>query len=518
MAFNILNMFRNFMQTDEESYKKSLSDGKESIASPGFADGATEYEVDANSSYSGVILQTFGNLESDSNNTSQLIDTYRQLVDHYEVDNTIQEIVNDAIVFEEGHDTISLNLDQTKFSEAIRNKIHEELEEILNSMNFHSRGLDYFRRWYIDSRLYFHKIVNINNLKEGIQELRYLDPKNVEYIREVITEDQQGLKVVKGYKEYFLYSPQTSYACNGYNFAPGSKIQIPVSAIAFAHSGLTDCTNKNIIGYLHRAIKPANQLKMLEDAMVIYRITRAPDRRVFYVDTGNMPNRKATQHMQSIMNSFKNRVVYDSATGKIKNQKTNMSLTEDYWLQRRDGKSVTEVDTLPGMSGMNEMDDVRYFRKAMYMSLRVPLSRIPDDQNGQTPLFDNGTSISRDEIKFAKFINELQQKFSPIFLDSLKTNLILKNIITEDEWQEDINNIKVVYHVDSYFSEMKDIEIEEKRINILSAASDFVGKYFSHRTAMKKFLQMNDEEIDAEEELIKQEKNDERFNPPEEDI
>jgi hypothetical protein len=220
--------------------------------------------------------------------------------------------------------------------------------------------------------------------------------------------------------------------------------------MVYAHSGLVDCCGKNIIGYLHRAIKPANQLKMLEDAMVIYRITRAPDRRIFYIDTGNMPSKKAAQHMQHIMNSMRNRVVYDAATGKIKNNQNNMALTEDYWLQRRDGKAVTEVDTLPGMSGMNEMDDILYFRKALYMALRVPLSRIPDEQTQS--MFDAGTTISRDELQFDKFIASLQHKFEEIFLNPLKSNLLLKRIITDDEWKDEINNIKILFDNSSLIS------------------------------------------------------------------
>lgn len=507
----VLDMFNYFFKRDSKKYDDSILDGKESISGPNLEDGATEFEVNASGSYDGMILHSLGNLESNANNTIQLINTYRSLVNHYEVDNTIQEIVNDAIVFEKGHNVVELDLEHTEFSDNIKTKIQEELQEILNKMNFNRRGLDFFRRWYIDSRIYFHKVVNPNHIEDGIQELRILDPRYVEFVREIITDMENGEKIIKGYKEYFLYTPQSSYQYNSINYSQGNKIKIPASAITYAHSGLTDCDNKNIIGYLHRAIKPANQLKMLEDAVVIYRITRAPDRRIFYVDTGNMPSRKATQYMQSIMNSINNRVIYDSNTGKIKSQKANMSLTEDYWLQRRDGKSVTEVDTLPGMSGMNELDDVRYFRKAMYMSLRVPLSRIPDDQTGQTPLFDNGSAITRDEVKFGKFITELQNKFEPIFLDPLKSNLVMKKIITEDEWDNELNNIKIVYHRDSYFAETKDMEIEERRFNLLSQAEPYIGKYMSHQTAMKKILQLSDEDIREESKQIDAESKIERY-------
>jgi hypothetical protein len=283
--------------------------------------------------------------------------------------------------------------------------------------------------------------------------------------------------------------------------------------MVYAHSGLLDCCGKNIIGYLHRAVKPANQLKLLEDAMMIYRITRAPDRRVFYIDTGNMPARKATQHMQSIINSHRNRVQYDARTGKVKNQTNMMALTEDYWLQRRDGKAVTEVDTLPGMSGMNEMDDILYFRKALYMALRVPLSRIPDEQSQNT--FDMGTAITRDELNFSDFITSLQHKFEEILLNPLKSQLILKQVITEDEWCDEINNIKVVFHKNSYFTEMKEAELMERRINSLSLIEPFIGRYISNETAMKDFLHMSEEEIKNERAIIERELSDKIYNPPE---
>ncbi|CAL1776954.1 portal protein, partial [Acinetobacter phage vB_AbaM_PhT2-v2] len=260
----------------------------------------------------------------------------------------------------------------------------------------------------------------------------------------------------------------------------------------------------------------ANQLKLLEDAMMIYRLTRAPDRRVFYIDTGNMPARKAAQHMQHIMNSHRNRISYDASTGKIKNQANMMALTEDYWLQRRDGRAVTEVDTLPGMSGMNEMDDILYFRKALYMALRVPLSRIPDEQSQN--VFDMSTAISRDELRFDKFIMELQHKFEEIFLNPLKSNLLLKRIISEDEWENEINNIKVVFHKNSYFTEMKEMEIMERRVNALNLVEPYVGKYISNQTAMKQFLHMTDEEIAAERKIIDKELKDKVYNPPDEEL
>lgn len=516
---NLLKMFSFWQKVDATDHNNQKISNIESITAPKLDDGAIEVESDTSSgAYNGIMQQLYGGVtDPNAKSTKELIDVYRGLMQNYEVDNAVQEIISDAVVYETDHDAVSVSLDQTKFSTNIKEKIIEEFNTVLNVLNFQRKGSDHFRRWYIDSRIFFHKIIDINNPSSGIKELRRLDPRNVQFIREVDTVVENGIKIVKGYKEFFIYdTANESYSCGSQVFAPGTKIKIPYSAMVYAHSGLVDSCGKNIIGYLHRAVKPANQLKMLEDAMVIYRITRAPDRRVFYIDTGNMPSKKAAQHMQHIMNSMRNRVVYDASTGKIKNQQNNMALTEDYWLQRRDGKSVTEVDTLPGMTGMNEMDDILYFRKALYMALRVPLSRIPDSQ--QQSMFDAGTTISRDELQFDKFIISLQHKFEEIFLNPLRSNLLLKKIITEDEWEEEINNIKIVFHKDSYYSELKDVELEERRINTLVLAEAYVGKYISHKSAMKKYLRMSDEDIEIEQKLISEEQSNKIFNPVEEEI
>lgn len=512
MLDNMLNMFRFWQKVDDTDFNTQQKSNSESITSPKLDDGALE--IESGGLYNGIMQQLYGGTtDPNAKSTRELIDTYRSLMQNYEVDNAVQEIVSDAIVYESDSDAVSIGLDQTGFSSNIKERILEEFSIVLNNLQFQRKGSDHFRRWYIDSRIFFHKIIDPNKPRNGIIELRRLDPRNVQYIKDVETVTENGVKVVKSVKPYFLYdTAHESYSCGTQTFAPGTKIKIPYSAMVYAHSGLVDCCGKNIIGYLHRAVKPANQLKMLEDAMVIYRITRAPDRRVFYIDTGNMPSKKAAQHMQHIMNSMRNRVVYDASTGKVKNQQNNMALTEDYWLQRRDGKAVTEVDTLPGMSGMNEMDDILYFRKALYMALRVPLSRIPDMQ--QQSMFDAGTTVTRDELEFSKFIISLQHKFEEIFLNPLRSNLLLKGVITEQEWEDEINNIKIVFQRDSYYSELKDIEITERRINNLALAEPYIGKYISHQTAMRKFLQMSDEEIDIEKKLIEEEQSDKIYNPP----
>ncbi|ARW57597.1 portal protein [Serratia phage CHI14] len=517
MAFDLLSIFAPWAKQDEQEYNQNIKNDLESVTAPKFDDGAREIEANENDRPgNGFLQQMFGTQEPGMKSTRELIDTYRSLMNNYEVDNAVQEIVSDAVVYEDNHDVVALDLDSTEFSQSIKERIHEEFGDVLTSLNFQRKGTDHFRRWYVDSRIFFHKIISPNKPKEGIQELRRLDPRNIEFVREVITKDESGAKIVKGYRDYFIYDTgNESYSADGRVYAAGTKIKIPRAAVVYAHSGLVDCSGKNIIGYLHRAVKPANQLKLMEDALVIYRITRAPDRRVFYIDTGNMPSRKAAQHMQHIMNTMKNRVVYDASTGKIKNQQHNMSMTEDYWLQRRDGKAVTEVDTMPGATGMSDMDDVRYFRTNLYRALRIPESRIPNDQGGGGVQFESGMAITRDELKFAKFIRDLQHKFEEILLDPLKTNLILRKVITEDEWEREINNIKVVFHRDSYFTEMKDAEIMERRINMLTMAEPFIGKYLSHQTAMKDFLQMTEEQIEQEAKQIELESKEARFQDPE---
>lgn len=510
---NILKMLKFWQKVDDSEYNNNSKSNIESFTAPKFDDGAQEIDSSESINYNGV-MQQLGNVQDPNvRSTQELIDVYRGLMVNYEVENAVQEIVSEAIVYERGHDVVAVELDDTKFTENIKERILEEFNNVLKVLDFQRRGSDHFKRWYVDSRIFFHKIVDPNNIEKGVVEMRRLDPRHVQFVRELDTEFENGVKIIKGYKDYFLYNTASNaYFCLGQTFAPNTKIKIPSSAIAYAHSGLVDCCGKNIIGYLHRAVKPANQLKMLEDAMVIYRITRAPDRRVFYIDTGNMPSKMAAQHMQQVMNSMRNRVVYDASTGKIKNSQNMMALTEDYWLQRKDGKSVTEVDTLPGMTGMNEMDDILYFRKALYMSLRVPLSRIPDSQ--QQAMFDSGTTITREELQFSDFIVDLQHKFETILLDPLRSNLLMKKIITEEEWEENFNNIKIIFHKNSYFSELKDIEIDERRLNAMAAAEPLIGKYISHQTAMKKYLQMSDEDIEIEQKLIKEEQSNKILNPP----
>lgn len=501
MSNPILSFLMPWFTASGKELDKELDDRIDSFAMPDNADGATELEHVDTSAPRKSFNQAFYGSAPRIQNTKDLVNQYRSLSKYHEVDNAIDEIVNDAIVQEDNKDTVYLDLDKTKWSESVKNTVRDEFREILKLLNFEREGKRHFRRWYVDSRVYFHKMIDPKKPKDGIKELRLLDPRSVEYVREIYKENENGNDVYKGYREFFTYTGNDDARYNIIN--TNTRVIIPAMAMVYAHSGKRDIDGQSIIGYLHNVIKPANQLKMLEDAMVIYRITRAPERRVFYIDVGTMPNKKATMHMNNVMQGMKNRVVYDSATGKVKNSSNNLSMTEDYWLMRRDGKATTEVSTLPGAQSMGEMDDVRWFNRKLYESMKIPLSRLPQEGGGVQ--FGGGSDITRDELQFTKLIRGLQQQFEVIFTDPLKTNLLLKGKMSEQEWEDERENIRVVFSKDSYFEEIKDVEIMERRVGLVQALADITGKYLSHDYIMKNVLKMSDEEIEQERERIKKE-------------
>lgn len=502
-------------KSDNKEIEADLSNRIDSFSAPDNADGAIEIErqIDTTAPKQALIQSLYGDTPR-IQNIRDLVNQYRSLSRYHEVDNAIDEIINDAIVQEDNADTVYLNLDKTTWSEPIKEKIREEFKVILGLLKFEREGKKLFRRWFSDSRIYFHKMIDPNKPKEGIKELRLLDPRNVEFFRENLKTDEAGSAVYKGIREYFSYTPgnDSRYSIGSLN----NRVYIPTTAMVYAHSGKTDVDGKTIIGYLHNVIKPANQLKMLEDAMVIYRITRAPERRVFYIDVGNMPNRKATQHLNNVMQGLKNRVVYDTSTGKVKNSSNNLSMTEDYWLMRRDGKATTEVTTLPGAPSMGEMDDIRWFNRKLYEALKIPLSRLPQEGAGMT--FGAGSEITRDELQFTKYIRGLQQQFENIMIDPLKTNLILKGVMSETDWLEQCEHIRVIFSKDSYYEEVKDVEIMERRVGLVQTlvSAEITGKYLSHEFIMKNILKMSDDEIASERKKIDEEQKDSVLNKPDE--
>lgn len=513
MAF--LDMFKFWQKEDEDDAFEQEQAQRVSISQPDLNDGATEVERrenDDNSRYNVFQQHFYTNAQPKIKTTRDLINTYRNLAQYHEVDNAIQEIVFDAIVFEDNEEPVHLDLSKTNFSEKIQGMINAEMSEVLNLYKFNKNGHRLFRRWYVDSRIYFHKILN-KDPKKGIQELRILDPRKMEFVREHEKETREGIDYVTSVSEYFIYDNSVENTNDPQNTSGAQqKLKLPRSMVVFANSGLTDASGKNLISYLHKAQKPANQLKMLEDSLVIYRITRAPERRVFYIDVGNMANKKASQHVNNIMQGMKNRVVYDSATGKVKNAHNNLSMTEDYWLMRRDGNAKTEVTTLPGAQSLGSIDDVAWFNKKLYESLHLPLSRIPNEGGGVQ--FGGGMEITRDELKFGKFVRSLRVDFSDIFSDPLKTNLVLKGIITEEEWEANANKIIFVFNSDSLFEEQKEAEILKGRMEIMEGLREYVGRYVSNDYILRNVLKMTSDEIEQERKKIVAEKDDEIFKDP----
>ncbi len=439
-------------------------------------------------------------------NTKDAIDQYRRLSNVFEVNRGIDEIVNEAIVCQADTDfLVKLGLDSTGFSAEVKAQIYDAFKDILRLYNFDNRAEDMFRQWYIDGRIAFHKIVDGTG---QIVELRRLDPRFLEKVRIIKKQTlKQGVEIVTGHDEYFIYRPilDDSQYTRYYNqrSPKNYEIRIPTQAIVFSHSNKYD-ENGNIISYIHQSIKPANQLKALEDAAVVYRLARAPERRIFYVDVGNLPKGKAEQHVKNIMNRFKNKVVYDPNSGKMKTGYDAQSMLEDYWLPRKEGSKSTEVTTLPGGMNLGNIEDIKYFRDNLYMSMHVPVSRF-DLERESNYQFSKPSEITREELRFGKFISKLQRKFSNVILEPLKTQVIAKKICTSDEWDYEINNIRIVFNTDSYYEEIKEQEIIQGRVDLASSMKDGIGVYWSYDYVMHHALKMTDEEIETEGKKILQE-------------
>lgn len=446
----------------------------------------------------GVAIDLDGSVRSEA----QLVNKYREMVSHPEVDNAVDDIVNEAIIQDPDIDTITLNLDKTDFSENIKKTIRNEFAYIQRLLNFNIDSYDIFRRWYIDGRLYYHIVIDPKDPKAGIQELRYIDPRKIRKIREIKKtrpEPVNNLSTVSYENEYYLFNPK-GFAKSAGNFSTvggGTEgIKIAKDSVLYIPSGLLDKSHTTVISHLHKAIKALNNLRSLEDSVVIYRISRAPERRIFYIDVGNLPKMKAEQYVNDIMTKFKNRVVYDANTGEIRDDRKFMTMLEDFWLPRREGGRGTEISTLPAGQNLGEMTDVEYFLKQLYKALNVPVGRL---ESNSTFNLGRGAEISRDEDKFAKFVNRLQLRFGFLFLDALGKQLILKNILSVEEWDQEVQNIRIRYEKDAYYSEMREIEILNTRIETLREMEDptvnLVTKYFSTRYIQKKVLRFTEDEI-----------------------
>lgn len=503
----MLEKFFGWFIDQEQKEIDNIKDNlQKQFTAPQNTGGAIETEVQAAQyhydTYLGYHSQLLANYKI--TDIAQLIDQYRTVALTPEVDNAIDEIVNQAIVLQGNQEPVKVFLDDTTFQDNIKNKISEEFNYILDLYNFNHEGQKLFRKWYIDSRLYFHKILHKQE-KKGIAELRLLNPKKMQFFRDILKKPTEaGIDEVVGSVEYFLYDDQLDQKCLNCNLGQfQSKLKIPQNSIVYSHSGLTDNCDQ-VIGYLHRAIKLQNMLNMLQDALAIYRIARAPERRVFYIDVGNLPPAKAQEQVNRIMQSVKNRTVYNSSNGTVSSQYNNMNMMEDFWLTRRDGNAKTEVQALPGAQQLGETGDIEWISQKLYEQLRIPLQRIPNAQNQQ--MFTNGSEITRDELSFSKFINSLQVEFSKIFIDPLETQLIVKKIITKEEWEENKNKIKFIFAKDSFFEEMKLLEVLDKKIQTLSGMEQYVGKMFQYKYVYKNIFNMTEEEWEEELSQIEEEK------------
>lgn len=463
-----------------------------SIVSPTQEDGAIEIAP-------GGAYGTYVDLEGKAKNEGELVTKYRQMALQPECDSAVQDVVNEAIVVTEDSGPVEIVLDKLDYPENIKKKIHEEFEAIMKLLDFNNNAYDLFRKWYVDGRLYHHIVIDEKNPRQGIKDLRYIDPRKIRKIKEALKEKdaRTGATVFKGMNEYYLYN---AGGVNSSNQAQGVKIA--KDSISYCHSGLLDERNSMIYSYLHKAIKPLNQLRMLEDAVVIYRLARAPERRVFYIDVGNLPKMKAEQYMRDMMVKHKNKLIYDASTGEVRDDRKFMTMLEDFWLPRREGGRGTEITTLPGGQSLGEMDDVDYFRRKLYKSLNVPITRM--DAENQFNL-GRASEITRDELKFNKFVMRLRNRFSILFSDLLEIQLALKGVITRGEWKEMKQDIYYDFQEDNHFTELKDTEIMQGRLQILGEVDNFVGKYFSEDWIRKNVLRMTEEEIKDEQKQIDKE-------------
>ena len=471
------------------------ADPKQSFTTTQADDGT---QTVAAGGYFGQYLDMEGTAKSEAD----LIRRYREVALHPECDMAIEDIINEAIVANELRDAVRVNVIDLPYGKEVRRKIEDEFKNVLRLLNFNTKGHDIFRRWYVDGRMFYHKIIDRDSPIKGITELKYIDPRKIKKIREVRKKRPDGpvpygLSVVDEFVEYFVYNEkgvagQTS----------GTGIKIATDTIAFCPSGLIDQNKNMVLSYLHKAIKPVNQLRMIEDAAVIYRIARAPERRIFKIDVGNLPKLKAEQYLRDVMARYRNKLVYDAGTGEIRDDRNYMSMLEDFWLPSREGGRGTDITTLPGGQNLGEITDIEYFRAKLYRSLNVPSSRLEASQGFN---LGRSTEITRDELKFTKFVQRLRKKFIELFNDILKTQLVLKGVIAEEEWPVIRDNIFYDFLQDGHFAELKHAEMLKDRISLANDVRDYVGKYFSVEYVRKHILKQTEADIEKIDNQIKKE-------------
>ena len=448
---------------------------------------------------------TYVDLEGAVRNELELITRYREMSNHPELEMAIDDIVNESITHDVSGRTVDIVLDKLRQPDAVKKKIAEEFENILRLLNFGNLADDLFKRWYIDGRIYYHVVVDESKPKEGIQELRYIDPRKIRKVRELVKDrdPKTGANIIKSIAEYYVFSDKGT-TTQTYSANVNAGLRIATDSIINVNSGLMDAKNTFVISYIHKAIKPLNQLRMIEDAVVIYRISRAPERRVFYIDVGNLPKGKAEQYLRDVMIKYKNKVVYDASTGEIRDDRKHMSMLEDFWLPRREGGKGTEITTLPAGQNLGELEDVKYFRQKLLQSLNVPISRLEPQQGGMIGI-GRTTEVTRDEVKFTKFIIRLRNKFSQIFDNALATQLALKGICSREEWDQFKEDVYYDYKKDNNFTELRDAELLQSRIQTLSNIDPYVGRYYSAEWVRRNILQQTKDEIEEIDKQIKQE-------------
>lgn len=471
------------------------ADPKQSFTTTQADDGT---QTVAAGGYFGQYLDMEGTAKSEAD----LIRRYREVALHPECDMAIEDIINEAIVANELRDAVRVNVIDLPYGKEVRRKIEDEFKNVLKLLNFNTKGHDIFRRWYVDGRMFYHKIIDRESPIKGITELKYIDPRKIKKIREVRKKRPDGpvpygLSVVDEFVEYFVYNEKGVSGSTS-----GVGIKIATDTIAFCPSGLIDQNKNMVLSYLHKAIKPVNQLRMIEDAAVIYRIARAPERRIFKIDVGNLPKIKAEQYLRDVMARYRNKLVYDAATGEIKDDRNYMSMLEDFWLPSREGGRGTDITTLPGGQNLGEITDIEYFRSKLYRSLNVPISRLESSSG-----FNMGRSseITRDELKFTKFVQRLRKKFTELFNDIMRTQLILKGIINEDDWHTVRDHLQYDFLQDGHFAELKQTEMLRERLALANEMRDYIGKFFSVEYVRKNVLKQNDREIETMDKQIKNE-------------
>ena len=481
----------------QKSQKDQGLSGK-TFTDPTPDDGAIEI---AGGGFFASVLDTDGRERSDID----LIRRYRDISMQSECDAAVEDIVNEGIISNLNDIPVNIDLTNIPYPDKIKKRIRAEFMEVLRLLNFNEKGHDIFRRWYVDGRLYYHKVIDNKDPQRGLTHLRFIDPTKIRKVRETTkapSVDQNGVEMIAKVDEYFIYSDKgfANVGSQGNN----QGIKISADSIVYIPSGLLDSNSGRVISHLHKAIKPVNQLRMIEDAIVIYRISRAPERRIFYIDVGNLPKVKAEQYLKDVMNRYRNKLVYDASTGEIRDDRNHMSMLEDFWLPRREGGRGTEISTLPGGSNLGEIDDIVYFQRKLYRSLNVPISRL-EAENGFS--MGRASEITRDELKFTKFVQRIRKKFVPLFTDLLKTNLLLKGVISPEDWPRMQEHIQYDFMEDGHFAELKDAELLNDRIQTLDSIQSYIGTFFSKEYVLRKVLNMTDVEIEEMRVQMKKELN-----------